>query len=74
MKGWPRFTPAAKRPRYLEPQGPLKPANAAVALIIDEQGRYLVQLRDAKPDNFFPRSLGMFRWSARDRERRTSNA
>ncbi|MGO9397862.1 MAG: hypothetical protein ACLP19_08475 [Xanthobacteraceae bacterium] len=40
--------------RYLEPQGSLKPANAAVALIVDEEGRYLVQLRDAKPTIFFP--------------------
>lgn len=46
--------------RYLEPQGPLKPANAAVALIVDEQGRYLVQLRDAKPTIFFPDHWGCF--------------
>jgi 8-oxo-dGTP diphosphatase len=47
-------------PRYLEPQGPLKPTNAAVALIIDERGRYLVQLRDAKPTIFFPDHWGCF--------------
>jgi 8-oxo-dGTP pyrophosphatase MutT (NUDIX family) len=46
--------------RYLEPQGPLKPANAAVALIVDELGRYLVQLRDSKPTIFFPDHWGCF--------------
>jgi 8-oxo-dGTP pyrophosphatase MutT (NUDIX family) len=45
---------------YLEPQGQLKPANAAVALIVDEAGRYLVQLRDAKPTIFFPDHWGCF--------------
>jgi 8-oxo-dGTP pyrophosphatase MutT (NUDIX family) len=49
-----------KAPRYLEPQGPLKPQNAAVALIVDEHGRYLVQLRDAKPTIFFPDHWGCF--------------
>src|ERR1700728_4422471 len=47
-------------PRYLEPQGPLKPANAAVALIVDERGRYLMQLRDAKRTIFFPEHWGCF--------------
>lgn len=47
-------------PRYLEPQCDLKPANAAVALIVDESGRYLVQLRDAKPTIFFPDHWGCF--------------
>jgi 8-oxo-dGTP pyrophosphatase MutT (NUDIX family) len=51
---------SGQTPRYLEPQGPLKPANAAVGLIIDEQGRYLVQLRDAKPTIFFPGHWGCF--------------
>jgi 8-oxo-dGTP pyrophosphatase MutT (NUDIX family) len=46
--------------RYLEPQGSLKPANAAVALIVDEQARYLVQLRDSKPTIFFPNHWGCF--------------
>ena len=46
--------------RYLEPQGRLKPADAAVALIVDESGRYLVQLRDSKPSIFFPDHWGCF--------------
>jgi 8-oxo-dGTP pyrophosphatase MutT (NUDIX family) len=45
---------------YLKPQGSLKPANAAVALVVDETGRYLVQLRDAKPTIFFPSHWGCF--------------
>ena len=50
----------AGRPDYLKPQGSLQPANAAVALIVDEAGRYLVQLRDAKPTIFFPQHWGCF--------------
>jgi 8-oxo-dGTP pyrophosphatase MutT (NUDIX family) len=46
--------------RYLEPVGPLKPADAVVAIIIDEFGRYLVQLRDSKPTIFFPDHWGCF--------------
>jgi len=50
----------AGHPDYLKPQGSLQPANAAVALIVDEAGRYLVQLRDAKPTIFFPQHWGCF--------------
>jgi hypothetical protein len=32
--------------RYLEPQGLLQPADAVVAIVLDEAGRYLVQHRD----------------------------
>lgn len=46
--------------RYLEPSGRLRPSNAAVALIVDEAGRYLVQLRDPKPTIFFPDHWGCF--------------
>lgn len=45
---------------YLRPQGSLKPADAAVALIVDEAGCYLVQHRDAKPSIFFPDHWGCF--------------
>jgi 8-oxo-dGTP diphosphatase len=45
---------------YLEPQGRLRPSDAAVALIVDAGGRYLVQLRDAKPTIFFPDHWGCF--------------
>lgn len=50
---------ATERP-YLKPSGPLEPANAAVALIIDESDRYLVQLRDPIPTIFFPDHWGCF--------------
>lgn len=46
--------------RYLEPHGPLKPADAAVAIIVDDSSRYLVQLRDPKPTIFFPDHWGCF--------------
>jgi len=45
---------------YLKPSGPLNPANAAVALIVDEADRYLVQLRDPIPTIFFPDHWGCF--------------
>ncbi|CDO59344.1 mutator protein [Candidatus Phaeomarinobacter ectocarpi] len=45
---------------YLEPVGSLSPAPAAVALIVDERGRYLVQLRDDIPTIFFPNHWGCF--------------
>ena len=48
-----------KDPRYLEPFQPLYPSSAA-ALIIDEDGRYLVQLRDNISSIFYG-PLGMFR-------------
>ncbi len=45
---------------YLQPKGELRPSNAAVAIIVDEYGRYLMQLRDARPDIFFPAHWGCF--------------
>ncbi len=45
---------------YLKPAGKLAPADAAVVLITDERGRYLMQLRDAKPTIFFPDHWGCF--------------
>lgn len=46
--------------RYLEPRGLLKPADAVVVIIIDESGRYFMQLRDPKPPIFFPDHWGCF--------------
>jgi 8-oxo-dGTP pyrophosphatase MutT (NUDIX family) len=45
---------------YLKPSGKLRPADAAVALIMDEAGRYLMQLRDPTPTIFFPDHWGCF--------------
>jgi len=50
----------AKELQYLEPSQSLSPSSAAVALIIDEDGRYLVQLRDDMPSIFFPDHWGCF--------------
>ena len=46
--------------KFLQPEGRLEPSNAAVALIIDQHGRYLVQKRDDRPDIFFPGHWGCF--------------
>ena len=32
----------------------LRPSNAAAALLLHEDGRYIMQLRDAKEEIFFP--------------------
>lgn len=45
---------------YLRPEGRLVPADASAALIVDERGRYLMQLRDAKATIFFPDHWGCF--------------
>lgn len=38
----------------------LRPADAAVAILLHEDGRYIMQLRDAKPDIFYPEHWGCF--------------
>jgi 8-oxo-dGTP pyrophosphatase MutT (NUDIX family) len=43
----------------LDLSSPLRPGNAVAAVIVVE-GRYLLQLRDAKPDIFFPAHWGCF--------------
>ncbi|MEM8811180.1 MAG: NUDIX domain-containing protein [Pseudomonadota bacterium] len=45
---------------YLKPSKPLEPADAAVALMVDEDDRYVMQLRDAIPTIFFPDHWGCF--------------
>lgn len=45
---------------FLKPKGPLQPADASVALIVDECARYLVQLRDPTPTIYFPDHWGCF--------------
>jgi 8-oxo-dGTP pyrophosphatase MutT (NUDIX family) len=46
------------RPRTGEPK--LRPGDAVAALIQLADGRYVLQLRDAKPDIFFPDCWGCF--------------
>lgn len=45
---------------YFLGEGPLTPAPAAAALIVTEDGRYLMQLRDQKHGIFFPGHWGLF--------------
>jgi 8-oxo-dGTP pyrophosphatase MutT (NUDIX family) len=44
----------------IEGRLPLSPGDAAVALVVTEDGRYLLQLRDQKPGIFFPGRWGVF--------------
>jgi 8-oxo-dGTP pyrophosphatase MutT (NUDIX family) len=45
---------------FLEGEGLLTPGNAAVALIILDDGRFLCQLRSQKPGIFYPDHWGLF--------------
>ena len=42
------------------PVRPLRPADAVAALLVHEDGRYIMQLRDAKPGIFYPGHWGCF--------------
>ena len=45
---------------FLGGEGKPKPADAAVALIVVDNSRYLMQLRDQKPNIFYPGHWGLF--------------
>jgi 8-oxo-dGTP pyrophosphatase MutT (NUDIX family) len=45
---------------YFCKEGPLRPGDAVAALIVLEDGRYLMQLRDQKPGIFYPGHWGLF--------------
>ncbi len=45
---------------YFCEEGPLKPGDAVAALIVLDDGRYLMQLRDQKPGIFYPGHWGLF--------------
>jgi len=45
---------------FLTSTVPLRPANAAAALLVLDDGRYLMQLRDQKPDILYPGHWGLF--------------
>lgn len=45
---------------FVHAQAPLRPANAVAAILVLEDGRYLMQLRDARPDIFYPNHWGCF--------------
>jgi len=45
---------------FLSAKAPLRPANAVAALLLLDDGRYVMQLRDAKPNIFYPDHWGCF--------------
>ncbi len=45
---------------FVRADGPLKPSDAVAALLVREDGRYVMQLRDAKPNIFYPDHWGCF--------------
>lgn len=45
---------------FVRADGPLKPSDAVAALLVRADGRYVMQLRDAKPDIFYPDHWGCF--------------
>ncbi len=45
---------------FLTSTSPLSAADAVAALLVLDDGRYLVQLRDQKPDIFYPGHWGLF--------------
>lgn len=45
---------------YFGQEGTLKPGDAVAALIVLQDGRYLMQLRDQKPGIFYPGHWGLF--------------
>ena len=47
-------------PIDLTPSKPLTPADAAAAILFTDDGRYLLQHRDAKPTIFYPDHWGCF--------------
>jgi len=45
---------------FVRAEAPLKPADAVAALLVLEDGRYVMQLRDALPNIFYPNHWGCF--------------
>lgn len=45
---------------FLRSKHPLRPADAVAALLVLDDGRYVMQLRDALPDIFYPNHWGCF--------------
>src|SRR5262249_32847766 len=59
-KGGRRMRRARSSPASAPKSPMLRPADAAAALIQLPDGRYLLQLRDARPDIFYPDHWGCF--------------
>src|SRR5262249_26777646 len=45
---------------FLSPRDPLRPGDAVAAVIVLDDRRYLLQLRDQKPGIFYPGHWGLF--------------
>jgi len=57
------------RPEHFVPSGrPPQPQNAVAGLLVHEDGRYIVQLRDSKPEIFYPSHWGCFGGAVEPRE------
>ena len=63
------FDPEWAEQCFLRSTGPLFPADAVAALLILHDGRYVMQLRDNKPDIFYPGHWGCFGGAISDGER-----
>lgn len=57
-----------KAPLFIAASGRLNPDNAVAALLLLDDGRYVMQLRDAKPDIFYPDHWGCFGGAVHDDE------
>ena len=58
------------RPEYFLPGSgkSLRPRDAVAAILVHEDGRYIMQLRDGKPEIFYPGHWGCFGGAVEDRE------
>jgi 8-oxo-dGTP pyrophosphatase MutT (NUDIX family) len=52
--------PSASGDVFLSSRQPLRPQHAVVALLLTPDGRYVLQLRDPKPEIFYPDHWGCF--------------
>lgn len=53
---------------FLEAKDPLRPGDAVAALLVLDDGRYIMQLRDALPNIFYPDHWGCFGGAVSDGE------
>lgn len=55
----------------LTQQFPLQTGNAVAAILMDDRGRYLLQLRDEAPQIWYPGHWGLFGGSVEPGEKRS---
>ena len=51
-------------PVWGSPRPTLTMSDAVAAIIRTPEGKFLMQLRDARPNIWYPASWGLFRWRA----------